>query len=141
MFLTTKSLLKCSVLEFKHITTFQIFYLTTHLEKMLILYGLQHLNDMEKLLLILIVVFKKWKISNCDIYRLCADTLYNVLFSLQIKTAIREEMLYSMEYSSDPGIQSEKREGIAQLIDANSHQLSKTLQSEITSVENKTYKY
>lgn len=26
-------------------------------------------------------------------------------------------MLYSMEYSSDPSIQSEKREGIAQLID------------------------
>lgn len=53
------------------------------------------------------------KILNCDIQWWCVD----IFFFLQIKIVIREEMLYSMEYSFDLGIQSEKREGIIQLID------------------------
>ncbi|XP_078333842.1 tetraspanin-4-like [Crassostrea virginica] len=46
-----------------------------------------------------------------------AATALILSYQKDIKSAIREEMLYSMEYSSDPSIQSEKREGIAQLID------------------------
>ncbi|XP_048727193.1 tetraspanin-4 isoform X2 [Ostrea edulis] len=46
-----------------------------------------------------------------------AATALILSYQNDIKTAIKEEMLYSLEYSSDSSVHSQKREGIVRLID------------------------